>query len=325
MNEQNKKPQLNILPNIKTPRDLDNLSQIQTKILCDEIRQKMIETVSTKGGHLASNLGVVELTVALHKNFDCPNDKIIFDVGHQCYTHKLLTGRYEQFDTIREKDGITGFLAPTESEYDAFLTGHSSTAVSAGCGFAQAKTIKGESGFVVCVVGDGALTGGLAYEGLNNAGKTNGNFIVVLNDNKMSISKNVGGMARHLAVVRSSKGYHKFKKGTGKVLQKIPLIGNGMYKFAERIKSVFKRMIYRKTVFEDMGFTYLGPIDGHNLQQLNSVLNAAKQQRRPALVHVCTVKGKGYEFAEKAPGIFHGVSSFDVDTGESISSGVDYS
>lgn len=325
MNEQNRKPQFNILQNIKTPRDLDNLSQIQTKMLCDEIRQKMIETVSTKGGHLASNLGVVELTVALHKNFDCPNDKIIFDVGHQCYTHKLLTGRYEQFDTIREKGGITGFLAPSESEYDAFLTGHSSTAVSAGCGFAQAKTIKGEDGFVVCVVGDGALTGGLAYEGLNNAGKTNGNFIVVLNDNKMSISKNVGGMARHLAVVRSSKGYHKFKKGTGKILQKIPLIGNGMYKFAERIKSVFKRMIYRKTVFEDMGFAYLGPIDGHNLQLLNSVLNAAKQQRRPALVHVCTVKGKGYEFAEKAPGVFHGVSSFDVDTGERISSGVDYS
>ncbi len=325
MNENCGTNEYGLLETIRSPRDLDRLSNSELNELCAELRGKMIETVSKNGGHLASNLGVVELTVALHKSFDCPNDKLLFDVGHQCYAHKLLTGRYDRFDTLREKGGITGFLNPDESEYDAFLTGHSSTAVSAGCGFAQAKSVKGEDGYVVCVVGDGALTGGLAYEGLNNAGKTNGNLIVVLNDNKMSISKNVGGIARHLAVVRSSPRYHKFKSGTGKFLQRIPLIGGGLYKAAERVKTFFKRMIYSKTVFEDMGFTYLGPIDGHDLKLLDSVLNAAKQQRRPALVHVCTVKGKGYEYAERSPKLFHGVSSFDIETGERICSGTDYS
>ena len=316
---------LKILPNIHSPRDLDSLSPDEITALCDELRKKMIETVSKNGGHLASNLGVVELTVAMHKSFDCPKDTIIFDVGHQCYTHKLLTGRFDRFSTIREKGGLTGFLSPGESEYDAFLTGHSSTAVSAGCGFAQAKAIKGEDGYVVCVVGAGALTGGMAYEGLNNAGKTGGKLIVILNDNKMSISKNVGGMARHLAVVRATPTYHKFKKGTGRFLENIPLIGGKLYKFAERVKTFFKRLIYRKTVFEDMGFSYLGPIDGHNLQQLDAVFNAAKQQRRPALVHVCTQKGKGYEFAERDPSIFHGVSSFDIETGERLPGSTDYS
>lgn len=324
-NELNEYREYRILAGIKSPRDLDALSAAELEQLCGELRDKMIETVSKSGGHLASNLGAVELTVALHRNFDCPKDKIIFDVGHQCYAHKLLTGRYDRFDTLREKGGLTGFPNPEESEYDSFLTGHSSTAVSAGCGFAQAKTIKGEEGFVVCVVGDGALTGGMAYEGMNNAGKTNGNLIVILNDNKMSISKNVGGMARHLAVVRSSPRYHKFKRGTGKFLQHIPLIGGGLYRAAERVKTFFKRMIYSKTVFEDMGFIYLGPIDGHNLPLLDSALTAAKQQRRPVLVHVCTVKGKGYEHAERFPKQFHGVSSFDIETGERIPAGVDYS
>ena len=315
----------NILENIKEPRDLDKLDQKQVESLCGEIREKLISTVSKKGGHLASNLGVVELTVALHRNFNFPADKLIFDVGHQCYTHKLLTGRYDRFDTLREKDGLTGFMSPKESEYDSFLTGHSSTSISAGCGFAAAKTIKGEDGYVVCVIGDGALSGGLAYEGLNNAGKRGGNFIVILNDNKMSISKNVGGMARHLTVVRTSPTYHKFKRGTGRILQRIPLIGTKAYRGAERVKNAFKRLIYRKTIFEDMGFTYLGPIDGHDLEKLDLILDAAKHQRRPTLVHISTVKGKGYEFAEESPSAYHGVSAFDIDTGERKTSGTDYS
>ena len=227
---------LKILPNIHSPRDLDSLSPDEITALCDELRKKMIETVSKNGGHLASNLGVVELTVAMHKSFDCPKDTIIFDVGHQCYTHKLLTGRFDRFSTIREKGGLTGFLSPGESEYDAFLTGHSSTAVSAGCGFAQAKAIKGEDGYVVCVVGDGALTGGMAYEGLNNAGKTGGKLIVILNDNKMSISKNVGAFPRYLTTVRIQPWYIRVKKNTEKVLSKIPLLGRPISAFLRRSK-----------------------------------------------------------------------------------------
>ena len=305
-----------ILQTIDAPGDLRGFNRQELAQLCEEIRAELIRVVSQNGGHLASNLGMVELTVALHRRFDSPADRIVFDVGHQCYTHKLLTGRRDAFDTIRTEGGLSGFTRPEESEHDAFVSGHSSTSISAGYGLATANRLLQKDDYVVSVIGDGALTGGLAYEALNNAGRDHSNLIVVLNDNKMSISKNVGAMARHLAVIRSRPNYYRFKSGVERFLLRIPGIGRPMRNGVFRLKRTVKNMIYNSTVFEDMGFAYLGPIDGHDLDALDNCLRTAREMRRPALVHVLTVKGKGYRYAERNPGQYHGISSMDVETGE---------
>lgn len=314
-----------LLDSIKSPSDIKALNIDQLNVLCSEIRAQLIETVSQNGGHLASNLGTVELTVAIHRCFNSPKDKIVFDVGHQCYTHKMLTGRLDRFSTLRKKDGISGFPRPDESEHDSFLVGHSSTAISAAFGMSQAKNLKNQGGYVVAVVGDGSLSGGLAYEALNNAGRSHDNLIVVLNDNKMSISKNVGAMSRYLALIRSRPHYYQIKDRTYKILRKIPLIGKPLVNGIIRLKSTLKGLIYNSTIFEDMGFFYLGPVDGHNIEKMSNLFNAAKNMRRPVVVHVNTVKGKGYSFAEQQATEFHGVSPFDIETGERIPSKDSYS
>lgn len=283
--------------------------------LCKEIREKIISVVSKNGGHLSSNLGVVELTVALHKSFNNLDDAIIWDVGHQCYTHKILTGRLNDIDSIRTEGGISGFPKRSESHYDVFNSGHSSTSISAGFGIANAKDISGKGGYVVSVIGDGALTGGLAYEGLNNAGRFNKNFIVVLNDNKMSISKNVGSIAGYLSEIRIRPIYLKIKHRSERILSKIPIIGNKFKKFLMNSKNVIKNVIYDGTLFEDMGFTYYGPIDGHDISKLTQVFDLAKRLERPVFIHVVTQKGKGYEYAEKKPNYYHATSSFNIKTG----------
>lgn len=308
-----------ILDNINSPEDLRNLKQEELTELCDELRKVIIKTISNNGGHLASNLGVVELTVAIHKVFNSKDDQIVWDVSHQCYAHKLLTGRKDRFNTIRKYGGISGFTKRHESEYDPFGAGHSSTSISAAAGLAKAKDLNGDDGNVIAVIGDGALSGGLAYEGLNNAGRNLNKLIVILNDNKMSISKNTGNMARHLAILRIKPWYFKVKDTTEKVLEKIPIIGVHIRNALLKSKSFIKNAIYHSTLFEDMGFVYLGPVDGHDLVQLQRVLERAKAIKRPSLIHVQTVKGKGYTFAEDNPGNFHGVSKFDIDTGDPIS------
>lgn len=308
-----------LLDLINSPKDIKSFSLEQLNILCDEIRKELIKTISRNGGHLASNLGVVELTVALHKVFDSPKDQIVWDVSHQCYTHKLLTGRRENFDTIRKYGGISGFTKPYESEHDPFGAGHSSTAISAATGLASAKALNGDDGYVIAVVGDGALTGGLAYEGLNNAGRSHNKLIIILNDNKMSISKNVGAMARHLALIRMKPWYFKVKDFVENLLEHTPVIGVKIRDALIKSKSVIKNALYHSTIFEEMGFIYLGPVDGHNLEQTMRLLERAKTLKRPALIHVMTVKGKGYTFAENNPGQYHGVSKFDVDTGDPLS------
>ncbi len=314
------------LNNIHSPADLRALDKEQLPALCDEIRSVIIDRVSQNGGHLAPNLGVVELTVALHRTFDCPQDSIVWDVGHQCYTHKLLTGRYDKFETLRKQGGITGFPDPRESEYDAFVAGHSSTAVSVAAGLARANTLKGDNHTVVAVIGDGALTGGLAYEGLSNAGQSHDRLIVVLNDNHMSINKNVGFVARHLANLRARGGYVRFKHGLTKVLHKIPLIGKPIYRFLLRAKQRMKYALYdSSTMFEDMGFYYIGPIDGHSLRDLTTAMESAKQIEQPVLLHVDTVKGKGYAPAVQNPDTFHGIGKFDVETGKTAPSGNSFS
>jgi len=314
------------IPNIdKDPESLKKLSYEQIDELCSDIRHRLIETLSHNGGHLAPNLGVVELTVAMHRVFDSPVDQFVFDVGHQCYTHKLLTGRADRFDTIRTEGGLAGFPKPSESIHDPIVTGHSSTSISVACGLARAKKLKGDDGTVVAVIGDGALTGGLAYEGLNNAGQARDNIIVILNDNKMSISKNVGAMARHLAVIRSKSSYVKAKAVTAKVVGGIPLVGRSIRRAMFRSKSALKNAVYKNTLFDALGFAYLGPVDGHNVKLLEQVLTLAKTMNRPALVHVCTSKGKGYAYAERNPGMFHGIGKFDIETGEPNHSGPSYS
>lgn len=314
------------IPDItKDPDSLRKLTYEQADELCEQIRHILIETMSKNGGHLAPNLGVVELTVAMHRVFDSPVDQFVFDVGHQCYTHKILTGRADRFDTIRTEGGLAGFPKPSESIHDPIVTGHSSTSISAACGLARAKGLKGEPGSVVAVIGDGALTGGLAFEGLNNAGRARDNIIVILNDNKMSISKNVGAMARYLAVIRSKSSYVRFKTVTAKVVGKIPLVGKKLRNAMFRSKSALKNAIYKNTMFDSLGFAYLGPVDGHNIRLLEQVLTIAKSIGRPALVHVCTSKGKGYSYAERYPGKFHGIGRFDIETGEPLSSGETFS
>ena len=305
-----------LLEKIESPQDIKNLSVKELENLSDEIRQEIVSVVSKNGGHLSPNLGVVELTVALHKVFDSPKDKIVFDVGHQCYAHKMLTGRYKQMDTLRKEGGLSGFPSHLENPNDAFGAGHSSTSISAAYGLQCANILNDDDSYVVAVIGDGALSGGLAFEGLNNAGRSKKNFIVVLNDNKMSISKNVGSMARYLTSIRVNPSYLNTKSKVERFLTKIPVIGKGLLGFFRGLKNFIKRRVFKsRTIFEDMGFYYYGPFDGHNIGELISALNAAKRKKGPVLIHAVTTKGKGYEFAEKNPKGFHGTAPFDVDTG----------
>ena len=313
------------LGKINLPDDLKKLNINELETLATEIRTKMIETVSKNGGHLSSNLGVVELSIAMHRMFNSPNDKFVWDVGHQIYAHKLLTGRVNEFDTLRTENGISGFCAPNESEHDTFYSGHSSTSISAALGIAEANKQLGKNDYTIAVIGDGALTGGMAYEALNNAGRSGTRLIVVLNDNEMSISENVGSMARYLAVVRSKPEYNKFKAKTESTLNKIPIIGSGIAHFVSKIKSDIKSTMYESTFFEDLGFKYMGPIDGHNLEHLCEALDSAKLVNAPVLLHISTVKGKGYDFAEKSPSTYHGISKFNIETGEPVSSGANFS
>ena len=304
-----------ILRDVNSPDDIKKLNSDEINILCDELRNEIIEVVSKNGGHLASSLGAVELTVALHRVFSSPKDAIIFDVGHQSYAHKLLTGRKESFATLRQENGISGFMRPAESEHDPFVTGHSSNSISAAYGIYKAKSML-DGGSAIAVIGDGAMTGGMAYEALNNAGAKKGNFIVVLNDNKMSISRNVGAMPRAFTKMRNRKGYHKMKFAISTFLLKIPLIGKPVHNFIFSIKELFKRIIYKNNIFTSLGFNYLGPVSGHDIEAMEQLFTIAKSYNRPTLVHVVTTKGKGYAYAENSPKDYHGVSSFDIDKGK---------
>lgn len=309
-----------ILNKINSPEDLKNLNAKDLRLLSEEIRKYIINTVSETGGHLASNLGVVELSVALHRVFNSPEDKIIWDVGHQAYIHKLLTGRREELKTLRTYGGLSGFPKRSESEHDAFETGHSSTSISAALGLAKARDLAGEDSNVLAVIGDGALTGGMAFEALNHAGDFPTRLIVILNDNNMSISSNIGGMANYLSKIRTVPAYFKFKAQMENALKKIPLLGKPIFNSAEKLKNWFKYLLVPGIIFEELGFKYLGPIDGHDIQNLEYVLKRAKSYNGyPVLIHVITTKGKGYEMAENEPEKYHGVSPFDIESGKSKS------
>lgn len=300
---------LNFLDKINSPSDLKKLDNTKLNILCREIREEIIKTISSTGGHIASSLGVVELTVALHKIFDSPNDKIIWDVGHQSYAHKLITGRRERFKTIRQENGLSGFPRQSESDHDAFIAGHSSTSISAACGICKASEILGNNNFTIVVIGDGSLTGGLAYEGLNNASQHGREkLIIILNDNNMSISKNVGAIAKYLSKIRSAKSYFKIKDKINNSILKIPVVGNSIRKALTTSKSALKETIYHSNFFENLGFEYLGPIDGHDLDSLFNVLQRAKDLSKPVFIHIRTKKGKGFKVAEKNPCEYHGIS-----------------
>lgn len=300
------------LDRIQATGDVKNLPQQELPLLCEDIRSFLIESVSATGGHLSSNLGVVELTVALHRALNLPQDKILFDVGHQCYTHKLLTGRRAGFAQLRQRDGISGFPAPQESECDTFIAGHGSTALSTAIGVARAKKIKGEPGKVVAIIGDGAFTGGMVYEGMNNVSTLN-NLIVVLNDNKMSISKNVGQMANYLTKLRTDPKYFHAKARMETALEKIPAVGSDLVKVLQEGKKLIRRGIYHSTMFEEMGFQYIGPVDGHDVLELTRILTNLSEQYSPVFLHIVTRKGKGLKQAEENPGEFHSVSAFDLD------------
>lgn len=305
-----------VLEMIRQANDIKKLNGEQLKILADEIRQFLIEKISRTGGHLASNLGVVELTMALHLTLDFPEDKLIWDVGHQSYTHKLLTGRRDGFDSLRKYGGMSGFPKRKESDCDAFDTGHSSTSISAGLGYVAARELRGEEHSVVSVIGDGSLTGGMAYEALNNASRLKSNFIIVLNDNNMSISENVGGMSRYLNGIRTAQAYTDIKKGVEDTLKKIPRKGDRIISQIRRTKSGIKQLLVPGMFFEDMDITYLGPVDGHDIRKLVKVFNEAKRVDHAVLVHVITKKGKGYPPAEENPAKFHGTGPFQIETGE---------
>lgn len=305
-----------LLEGIRSPQDIKSLDREQLECLCEEMREAIIETVSHNGGHLASNLGVVELTVALGLAFDPPGDTILWDVGHQSYPYKLLTGRYPQFSTIRQEGGLAGYPCREESEFDVFSSGHSSTSISAALGVSEANAVQGREGYVVAVIGDGALTGGLAYEGLNNAGRLHRNFIVILNDNTMSISKNVGSIARYLTYIRTKPGYIKIKRNLESSFRRLPLLGKPLASLLRRMKARIKKFFYNPTIFDDLGFAYYGPFDGHNIKELTETLESAKLINKPVLLHVRTYKGKGYQYAEQDPGMYHGLSGFDVHTGD---------
>ncbi|SDF76953.1 1-deoxy-D-xylulose-5-phosphate synthase [Thermoanaerobacter thermohydrosulfuricus] len=310
-----------MLEQINSPYDLKKIDKKDFPLLCEEIRQFLIEKVSKTGGHLASNLGIVELTVALHYVFNSPVDKIIWDVGHQCYVHKIITGRKDQFDTLRKFNGLSGYTKRTESVHDIFGAGHSSTSISAALGIAKARDLKGEKYSVVAVIGDGALTGGMAFEALNNAGRSKTDLIVVLNHNEMSISENVGSLSLYLSKLRTDPTYNKLKQEVDNLLNIVPPIGKSLHKYIERIKDSVKQLVVSGMFFEEMGFTYLGPIDGHDVDSLIEVLERAKKIKGPILVHVITKKGKGYKFAEKFPDKFHSAAPFDIQTGKFVNEG----
>ena len=303
--------EIKYLNRIKSPEDFKAIPREEMGAVADEIRKELVRIVSENGGHLSSNLGVVELTMAIHRIFDSPKDHIIFDVGHQSYVHKLLTGRYDRMDTLRQSGGISGFTNRDESEYDCFGAGHSSTSLSAALGFAISDKISGSNAYTVAVVGDGAYTGGMIHEALNNC-KKHLNLIIILNENEMSISKNIGRFATNLAKLRTKPGYFKTKKATGAVLNKIPLIGKPIFKLILGIKKLFKNVLYGSNYFESMGLTYLGPIDGNNYDEVESLLKEAKKLGESVVVHLKTVKGKGYSPAEQAPDIYHGMAPSNV-------------
>lgn len=307
-----------ILERINEVNDIKKLNKDEYDVLAQEIRDFLIEMISKNGGHLASNLGVVELTMALHLALDLPDDKVIFDVGHQSYTHKILTGRKEGFDELRCYGGMSGFPKRRENECDCFDTGHSSTSISAGLGIVAANELTGNPATVVSVIGDGALTGGMAFEGLNNASHLNRNFIIILNDNNMSISENVGGMSTYLSNLRAAEAYNDLKNGVVKTLNKIPILGDKLVTQIKKTKSSIKQLMVPGMLFEDMGITYLGPVDGHNINRMVKIIKEAKKINHPVLIHVLTKKGKGYIPAEKYPSSFHGVEPFDVITGRPL-------
>ena len=306
------------LDRINEANDIKKIEPEAYDALASEIRSFIIESVSEHGGHLASNLGVVELTMALHLCMDFPNDKLIWDVGHQAYTHKLLTGRKEDFSGLRTFGGMSGFPKHQESPCDAFDTGHSSTSISAALGYARARDLKGEDRTVVAVIGDGSLTGGMAYEALNNVSHLKSNMIIVLNDNKMSISENVGGLSKHLTALRTRESYMDFKMDVEKKLKQIPHVGDSVARSVKKSKDSIRQLFVKGGFFEDFGIKYIGPIDGHDIKEMVRVLNALKRLNEPVVMHVVTQKGRGYMPAEKNPSAFHGVGSFDIATGESL-------
>ncbi|PYG86825.1 1-deoxy-D-xylulose-5-phosphate synthase [Ruminiclostridium sufflavum DSM 19573] len=306
------------LDNISSPEDVKKLNNEQLSCLAEEIRTFLINKVSKTGGHLAPNLGVVELTLAIHKNFNTEYDKIVWDVGHQSYVHKILTGRKDKFDTLRKLGGLAGFPKTCESRHDCFNTGHSSTSISAALGIARARDLKKENYSVAAVIGDGAMTGGMAYEALNDGGRLNSNFIVILNDNEMSISHNVGGMSKYLSRLRTDPVYTKAKEDVDNFLDRMPNFSKKARAAAVKIKGTVKYLFAQGVFFEQLGYKYYGPVDGHNFEELNKALIAAKKIKGPVLVHVSTQKGKGYSFAEESPDRFHGIAPFEIETGETF-------
>jgi 1-deoxy-D-xylulose-5-phosphate synthase len=307
-----------ILDEINNVNDINNINPSDYKKLSQEIRRFLVKNISKTGGHLASNLGTVELTMALHLYMDLPKDKIVWDVGHQAYTHKLLTGRKNEFDTLRTFEGLSGFPKKKESDCDCFDTGHSSTSISAAMGLVKARDLTGDNYKVTAVIGDGALSGGMAFEALNNAARLNSNLMIILNDNNMSISENVGGMANYLGKLRTDSIYHNMKSGIEKALNKIPGVGSAIMDKLRKSKDSIKRLVIPGMLFEDMGVTYIGPIDGHNINQLLTAFQSASKVKEAVLVHVITKKGRGYKPAEQDPSQYHGVESFDIKTGKNI-------
>ena len=314
-----------MLEHIHSPTDIKMLTQTETETLAAEIRKAIIDTVSKNGGHLASNLGMVEATIALHKHFDSPRDKIIFDVSHQCYAHKLLTGRYEQFHTLRKQGGISGFTNRTENEHDILTEGHSGASISAALGIAQANKLQGKDDYTVAVVGDGSLTNGMIYEALNNCAGKDLNLIIILNDNDMSISRNIGGLHDYLCRIRTSKRYYRLKKDAEKFMKKIPLVGEPLLSGTKKLKDSTKRFFVNNNIFEDLGLIYLGPVDGHNFEKMDIVLEEAKSKHTCCIVHMVTKKGLGYSFSEEHPEKYHSTGTFDPLRGAKPSLAEDYS
>ena len=311
---------LNILEKINSRQDLLALDEAQLPQLCDEIRQFLIDHVAKTGGHLASNLGVVELTVALERVFDTSKDRLLFDVGHQSYVHKILTGRRDEFNTLRQFGGLAGFPKPSESETDAFVAGHASSAVSTALGMARARTLCKQDYHVIALMGDGAMTGGLAYEGMNDAGESDEPMIVIMNDNGMSIMPNVGGISKHMSVLRTRPGWFRLKRALRAICEFLPG-GGAIYRFSHKIKERWKQMLLGSTLFEEMGFDYYGPVNGHDLKRLDYMLRLVKKSKKPVLLHVITTKGKGYTPAEESPDVYHGIGAFDPDNGMPLGSG----
>ncbi len=310
-----------ILNQIQKKDDIKKLNEEELKTLCRELRRFLLRSVSKTGGHLASNLGVVELTVALEYCFNLPDDKIVWDVGHQAYIHKILTGRKEQFATLRQLDGLSGFPKPHESDCDAFAAGHSSTSISAALGIAKARDLLGGKEHVIAVIGDGSMTGGLAYEALNNAGRENTNLIVILNDNQMSIDTNVGALSRHLNNLRTDGRYQKLKEHFKQFRDNVPIVGQATYNVLSKARDSAKHLFLRGAMFEELGFKYIGPVDGHDLKELLELFQNVKHMKGPVLIHIKTVKGRGYRYAEENPCDYHGVGAFDLKTGKPLSSG----